>query len=106
MHGRCLELATRARRSDRSLPQTLSGRSERRFHSATRLGCLHSRKERIEFLAERIELGLGCARERVEVLDGNQDGLGRVVLRDRQPSFHRIAECLDVFADSLITRYD
>src|SRR4051812_30511691 len=49
MHGRRLELATRPRGRDRSFPQTLSGRGERRLHSATRFGCLHSREERIEF---------------------------------------------------------
>ena len=61
MHGRRLELATRARRSDRSRAQTLSRRGERLLHSSTRLGCLHPRKERIEFAAERIELRLGGA---------------------------------------------
>src|SRR5438874_5409969 len=75
-------LATRARRSDRSLSQLFCRCGECRLHSPTRLGCLHLSKKRIELVVECIELRLGGGRQRVEVLDGYQHGLGSVVLGD------------------------
>src|SRR5262249_55901396 len=57
-------------------------RTECGFPSSTCLRCLHSRKKRIEFAVERVELRLGCACQGVEVLDRYQHGLWCVVLRD------------------------
>lgn len=82
MQERGFRSATSARRSYGSLPQLSSRRCERRLHSATRLGCLHTRKKRVEFAVERIEPCLDCARERVAVIDRYQNGLWRVVLGD------------------------
>ncbi len=77
-----LALPTRSRRRYRSLPQLPPRCREGSFHSRSRLGRLHLRQKRIEFVGERIKPGLGCARERVEVLDGDQHRLGGIVLGD------------------------
>src|SRR5947209_4613015 len=79
-------LATLARSRDRRFAE-LPGRGvERRPHAGAGPGRLHPGEQRIELAAERVELALGRPRQSVEFVEGNEDGLRRIVLGDDDDS--------------------